>query len=37
MNKDVSQSQARKSLHLKAIRAPGKVRFEGADLEQAGG
>lgn len=31
MNKDGSQSQAKKSRHLKAISAPGKVRFEEAE------
>ena len=36
MNKDLSQSQARNSPHLKALPALGKVRFEGMDLEWAG-
>ena len=36
MNKDLSQSQARNSLHLKALPALGKVRFEGMDLERGG-
>lgn len=31
MNKDGSQSQAKQSRHLKAISAPGKVRFEEAE------
>ena len=36
MNKDLSQSQARNSPHLKALPALGKVRLEGMDLERAG-
>lgn len=36
MNKDLSQSQARKRWHLKALPVLGKVRFEGMDLEWAG-
>lgn len=36
MNKDLSQSQARKRWHLKALPVLGKMRFEGMDLERAG-
>lgn len=35
--RDVSESHAKRSWHLKAIHALGKVRCARADLEPAGG